>query len=149
MHMNCHGQHRGLRGLALGCALLLAACERDPADNLLPAVSGADTQDVAAATPAASDPTAGQASQRLASGELAPGAGSAGGFFGVNAQEMLSYHGRGFVQGFEGRPYPPLPDREMVGNAASLDPTKTPFPSLNGPDQAVPLAGASRQPEGP
>lgn len=150
LRANCPRQHSGLRGLALGCALLLSACERDPEDNLLPAaVPDGHTQGTAADTSGASASTAGQRTQGLSSGAPGPGAGPSGEVFGVSAEELLSYHGRGYVRGFEGRPYPPVPDRQSPGNAASLNLADTPLANMNGPDQAAPLAGASRQPDEP
>ncbi|MEZ5568120.1 MAG: hypothetical protein R3E54_07250 [Halioglobus sp.] len=71
--------------------------------------------------------------------------------FRVSADEMLSYHGRGFVRGFDGRPYPPVPDRHTADNAAVIGSdappnlADTPLAIADGVDEA----GGARRTEPP
>ena len=131
------GQQQILRGFGLACVLVLAGCERDPQDNLLSAASSEHTQ-----------PPVPEESPDAAT------AGPARAIFGVSADELLSYHGRGYVRGFEGRPYPPVPDRDAVAGAAADDGSDTAPGSpdvsiaiLNGLSQPEPLAKARQEPE--
>lgn len=131
------GRQQILRGFGLACMLVLAGCERDPEDNLLSAASSEHTQPPAP--------------------EKSPDAATAGpsrAIFGVSADELLSYHGRGYVRGFEGRPYPPVPDRDAVAGAAADDGSDTAPGSpdesiaiLNDLSQSVPWAKAPQQTE--